>query len=745
MRIEYGSDAIEWKWWDGDLLSGSVERPIAFDTETELIDGPLSTPRLALAMAFDGKTLVLIHPSRVAEFIRCHKRQRLVGHNWKFDFWVLHQFLEGTPEQRIIWDQSNADRYSDTMILDMLLQLATGKYHKFGGGGASDDIKLVPSNLSVVAVDNGLPELDKTDEYRLRYAELIGLSQAEIEAHPEYVGFASYALKDVIATYRVYERQFARAVAIMNSVGQPPYAAPGGYQILPDALPRFGPLTEYVQVKASIVLDELSRHPLPIDQIERQRLEEAVRAQYQSCFDTLLGESPQLFKRFKAARYGGAMRMTKRSLVPQMDQNELKATLQRIADERGFPAPQADGKLKGISTSAKLWAKLAHQHSFIAAWCSLEKWAKQLEFLQTLNANEVYTRYSLLMRSGRTSAGAWMENRKKCLASLNLQQIPRDSEFRSLFVAPPGCVYACIDFSYVELRTLAATLAARFGKSRLQDVIVEHTKHGGLDPHEVLALSLYKLDEAAWRNLDKTIRKEYRQRAKICSFGFPGGLGTEKFIQYAAAVGVKFTVAEAKAAKETWFETYPEMRLYLGDRTRHALRYQLGNRIEPVLKRISDPGLRLLSDLLRGKELSTRAAEAAWRICDELVTAAKRWDLVEDVQEQRLSRELRQITTDYVTTLTGRVRANTGFCDGANSPFQGLAADGSKLALQKLRYAGYKLVLFVHDEILVELPHAGADRELKRIERLMNEAMEEVTPGVPCNVEGTISPCWAKP
>jgi hypothetical protein len=39
-----------------------------------------------------------------------------------------------------------------------------------------------------------------------------------------------------------------------------------------------------------------------------------------------------------------------------------------------------------------------------------------------------------------------------------------------------------------------------------------------------------------------------------------------------------------------------------------------------------------------------------------------------------------------------------------NTMFQGLAADGAKLALWKLWRAGYRLVNFIHDEILVELP-----------------------------------------
>ena len=62
-----------------------------------------------------------------------------------------------------------------------------------------------------------------------------------------------------------------------------------------------------------------------------------------------------------------------------------------------------------------------------------------------------------------------------------------------------------------------------------------------------------------------------------------------------------------------------------------------------------------------------------------------------------------------MTTLTGRVRGRVGFTQARNTPFQGLAADGAKLALWALIRAGYRVVAFIHDEIIVELPEEGVD------------------------------------
>ena len=57
-----------------------------------------------------------------------------------------------------------------------------------------------------------------------------------------------------------------------------------------------------------------------------------------------------------------------------------------------------------------------------------------------------------------------------------------------------------------------------------------------------------------------------------------------------------------------------------------------------------------------------------------------------------------------VFTLSGRLRANAGYTARHNTIFQGLASDGAKLALWRVWRAGYRVVNFVHDQLLVEVP-----------------------------------------
>lgn len=96
-------------------------------------------------------------------------------------------------------------------------------------------------------------------------------------------------------------------------------------------------------------------------------------------------------------------------------------------------------------------------------------------------------------------------------------------------------------------------------------------------------------------------------------------------------------------------------------------------------------------------------------------------------------------------TFTGRLRAKASYCAQHNTLFQGLAADGAKLALWQLWRAGYRLMNFVHDEVLVEVPSASdLSHHAETIRRIMIDAMHEVVPDVRIDVEFAAMERWQK-
>jgi DNA polymerase I-like protein with 3'-5' exonuclease and polymerase domains len=103
---------------------------------------------------------------------------------------------------------------------------------------------------------------------------------------------------------------------------------------------------------------------------------------------------------------------------------------------------------------------------------------------------------------------------------------------------------------------------------------------------------------------------------------------------------------------------------------------------------------------------------------------------------------------------SGRLRGRVGFCDGANSFFQGLASEASKTAVYMVSKACYNepdSPLFwsrpwalVHDEILVEVPEAEAHEAAMELQRLMVEAMKVWCPDVPARATPVLSRHWSK-
>src|SRR5262249_16317659 len=101
-----------------------------------------------------------------------------------------------------------------------------------------------------------------------------------------------------------------------------------------------------------------------------------------------------------------------------------------------------------------------------------------------------------------------------------------------------------------------------------------------------------------------------------------------------------------------------------------------------------------------------------------------------------------------VATLTGRLRGRVRYSQARNTPFQGLAADGAALALFALVQEGCRVVGFVHDEILVELPDEGgyvSEAKVQRVQEIMCREMERVlVGGIPVACEAALSQRWDK-
>lgn len=136
------------------------------------------------------------------------------------------------------------------------------------------------------------------------------------------------------------------------------------------------------------------------------------------------------------------------------------------------------------------------------------------------------------------------ETGRMSCSSPNLQQVPREAEFRRLFRARGGYKLVVADFSQVELR-VAAELS---GEERMRAAY-----RAGRDLHtETAALVTGKSAD--------TITKKERTSAKLCNFGLLYGAGAATLRKQAVAqYGVDMDLEEAQELVTGFRDAYPQL------------------------------------------------------------------------------------------------------------------------------------------------------------------------------------------
>lgn len=487
------------------------------------------------------------------------------------------------------------------------------------------------------------PEAAKLEPWRLRYSMLDGVP---IEDWPEPA--KSYALEDSVDALEVYNCQAHYATQEGSSDGCPPDEARqemaawvlrlmAGWGVRTDG-------AAVAQVKSVLQAEwDASVVHLQAAQIVREdgtRDMKAIQARVEGAFLAQGLECP--------LTDGGASGNRK----PKTDEETLRAT--------------GDAPLI-ILADAMSGAKLLN--TYIPVLEGGIRWP-------------ITSRPNALVDTGRTS---W--------AGPNLQNPPRKGGIRECFIPRPGWVFCSVDYDTIELRALAQTCLELFGWSEMAAAL-----RAGKDLHLDLAAEMLGItyDEAVARyKAGDPVVEDARQGAKAANFGFPGGMGVDKFLATQADLIKKSPTLKAlsredlhawgRDLRDAWMRKWPEMRDYFSH----------------VSKLTAD-------------------------------TAPCR----------------------VVHPWSGRVRGGLDYCSAANGYFQGRTADGAKLALWRVCREMYleessplyqsRMGIFLHDEIFSEMPenlaHAAAARKVE----IMKTAMAEVIPDVPITAGAVLMRRWYK-
>jgi len=295
-----------------------------------------------------------------------------------------------------------------------------------------------------------------------------------------------------------------------------------------------------------------------------------------------------------------------------------------------------------------------------------------------------------------TVPSTWVLVRRngKVLISGNTQNWPREEGFREMFQARPGHLLGTVDYSGLELVTLASTILHRYGRSQLADAI-----NGGMDVHCKTAADFYGLDyEVVLKGKKQAPYKNMRQQSKAVNFGAPGGLGPPALSEYARTTyGVTMTIPECKAFLDRFKkQIWPDVGLYLRDQGSENRQY--------------DGKLATAYNNMGRMKANCTYTQACNYPFQSLGADAAKWAL---------------------WNLT-RIRLLSWW----HAEFE----PGHELARHPLRNS--RTVNFVHDEIVMEHPENLAQEAYAEQQRIMVAALGEVARGVKPAVEGALGPNW---
>lgn len=321
----------------------------------------------------------------------------------------------------------------------------------------------------------------------------------------------------------------------------------------------------------------------------------------------------------------------------------------------------------------------------------------------------VHPRFSPLMKTGRTSA-----------SKPNTQNLTRKGGIRGIYIPSDGFLYLATDFNQLELCSLAQSCWTRFGTSKMRELINE-----GQDLHywfgDILAQQVGVVFTPEEAESDR--RKEFRSRAKAANFGYPGGLGAATFVAYARGYGVDISLKESEEIRDLWLHHFPEMRLHLAPvvdeywTTRNIQVYLSSHNLRPAF------AIRTMQELTEYLMEQGKTPDEAFKATSGLAA-----------YECRL--------------VSGRLKRNCTFCAAANMQFQGLAADGAKIGLWEGYMQGWRVVNFIHDEIIQEVPVAWTPEQhtlyIEHVEKTLCDCMRQVLPDVAVRAESALMPRWYK-
>jgi DNA polymerase-1 len=294
----------------------------------------------------------------------------------------------------------------------------------------------------------------------------------------------------------------------------------------------------------------------------------------------------------------------------------------------------------------------------------------------------IHPSYTQIIKTGRLSC-----------KSPNIQNIPKLDAFRKSFVAPKGSVLVVGDYSSQESRILA-------DKSQSPELI-NFFLSGGQDLHSFVALKAFH-NEIGDIPIEQVKEKHprLRDKAKTANFALVyGGNGLT------VARNLDIPEEEGLAIEKAFFEAFPSVKEYFDNVVNSSVRKGFI---------VTDPVIR--------RKIFSDSADLATKHVSMMSKEEKKTFFTAKSRFERLAK---------------------------NYPIQATAANMTKLAgiylldvLKMHPEIQFKIILFVHDEILLECEQKYAKATEYVLKECMEAAAKLFCPSVPIPVEPMITPYW---
>jgi DNA polymerase I len=537
-------------------------RLLAFDTETYLIQPTDAAPKPVVCSWADADTEWLTDPGSFETAAAFFDPNILwIGQSIAYDLVLMMRWHPHLIPP--IMQMLDEGRVFDTQMRERMLHLkhvGSRGYNMFPSLG---DMTLKYLKKDVSADKNG------DDIWRLKYGTLDGVP---FDQWPHDA--RRYAMEDARHTFEVFKAQG------------------GVMEIQP---------TEALQVQAAVVLNAIGVWGFAINQDKRKVISDALNLkaaglhkQIDSFGWTGKGSQERLmtlvsqawhYKHFqfiqtKAQVTGVQIDVAtwQQYIKPTMD---IRTLLQQSMDAGAplpgltFP-PGTDWKLwnketikglqeipmtkKGVSIAGEVLEQLGDVVKEFATYTELRHVEKMIEnYIAPYKYGTAHPRFVPLVTTGRTGC-------RGSESAGNQQNIPRkdksrpDEGFRTMFKARQGRVLGTVDYSQLELCTLAATIRTFWPGvvCTLGDAI-----DAGKDVHcitgSLVSGMTYEAMIAGKKAKDPHV-VDVRQASKAVNFGKPGGLGLGAFIGYAKNnYGVELTRSSAYKIISAWERAWPEI------------------------------------------------------------------------------------------------------------------------------------------------------------------------------------------